>query len=49
MLHVQNATIHLGCLSAGATVMTAVAGDPSAHYMEIRGVQSRRGLVQGQL
>ena len=40
---------HRGCLAMGATVMTAIAADPSAYYVEIRSVQYPRGLVRAQL
>jgi CHRD domain len=40
---------HRGCLRMAATVMTAIAADPSAYYVEIRSVQYPRGLVRAQL
>lgn len=40
---------HRGCLPMGATVMTAIAADPSAYYVEVRSVQYPRGLVRAQL
>jgi hypothetical protein len=40
---------HRGCLPMGATMMTAIAADPSAYYVEIRSAQYPRGLVRAQL
>jgi hypothetical protein len=40
---------HRGCVSAGGTLMAAIAAHPHAYYVEIRSVANPYGAVRAQL